>query len=68
MTNGMRELREQRGETLASMAKAANCSVTLLGILEDGGVTTPLMAKDIAKAYGMNREQRKAITCERRGK
>lgn len=63
----MKALREAHALTLAEMARRINCGKYLLSMLEEGAwITTPLMAKDIARGYGMTPEQRKLITYVRR--
>lgn len=56
-------MREARYPSLLVASKAAKCSPKLLGIIEDGWVTSPGIAARIGEAYGMSRDQTKEITC-----
>lgn len=56
-------LREKKGLTRKAMARKCKCGGYLLEMLETGQwITTPLMAKDLARGYGMTNEQRQSIT------
>lgn len=59
----MANQRLRKGKSLAEMAERIKCSTGLLMKLEAGEwITTPKMAKDIAKAYGMTKRQLASIT------
>lgn len=59
----MTDLREKKGLTRKAMARKCKCGGYLLEMLEAGQwITTPLMAKDLARGYGMTKEQRQSIT------
>lgn len=50
----MTKYREDYSIDLNFMAKQCGISPRLLEILEEGGVTTPKLVPQIAKAYGLN--------------
>ncbi|MEG2622915.1 MAG: hypothetical protein RSC06_08430 [Clostridia bacterium] len=57
-------LRAARYRDIREAARASGVGVTLLDIVENGGLTGPGIARKIGKAYDMDAGQIRMITCQ----
>ena len=64
----MHSWRVENDKTLESLSVETGVSSTLLAMIENGGVTHPEIAKRIAKAYGLTKEETLELIPKERGK